>query len=82
MSALGGLALLAVGFLLGLVTGYRLAVRDERGIRELQEATHQAELAAIDRAVKRLQAELETGDGLAEADDFARWSAELREEAS
>jgi hypothetical protein len=82
VTALGGLALLTIGAILAGPLWYRLAVRDERGIRELQEATHQAELAAIDRAVKRLQAELETGDGLAEAADFEAWSRELREEAS
>jgi hypothetical protein len=82
VTAATGLLLLAWGFgtgaVIGLAVGWLNRDREARAdIRELRRR-----IAAADACLARAQAELETGDGLAEADDFARWSAELREEAS
>jgi gas vesicle protein len=79
VTAATGLLLLAWGFgtgaVIGAIVGYLTRDREARAeIRHIR--------ACLDAHLARIQAELETGDGLAEADDFARWSAELREEAS
>jgi hypothetical protein len=79
VTAATGLLLLAWGFGTGAVIG--LAVgwlnRDREARAELRELRRR--IAAADACLARAQAELETGDGLAEADDWAQWSRELRE---
>ena len=78
MSAATGALLLLWGFLTGaVVVGGWAWLSQERELRNLRKR-----MRAVDACLARAAAELETGVGLAEADDFARWSAELREEAS
>jgi hypothetical protein len=78
VTAATGLLLLAWGFGTGLVVGIAVGWlnRDREARAELRELRRR--IAAADACLARAQAELETGDGLAEADDFARWSEELR----
>jgi hypothetical protein len=76
VTAAGGLLLLAWGFGTGLVIGcaWGWLSRDREARAEVRHIR-----ACLDAHLARMQAELETGDGLAEADDFAAWSRELRE---
>lgn len=70
VGALAGFALFAAGWL----------TRDRESCAGCE--VRDRAIARADACLARAQAELETGDGLAEADDFAAWSRELREEAS
>ena len=95
MNPWAGLLLLAVGCVIGAVAGYRWCSLDERAIRDEMRDLHDRELSALRRreaetarvaneairALARVQAEVETGDGLAEAEDWRLWSEELREVA-
>jgi hypothetical protein len=75
-AASGLLLLLAWGFGTGLVVGMAVGWlnRDREARAEIRHIRR-----CLDTHLARIQAELETGDGLAEADDFAAWSRELRE---
>jgi hypothetical protein len=79
VTAATGLLLLAVGavngLIVGLIWGYLTSDRDAHAeVRALR-----ARAAKADACLAEIQAALETGDGLAEADDWAQWSRELRE---
>jgi hypothetical protein len=81
VTAASGLLLLAWGFgtgaVIGLAVGWLNRDREARAdIRELRRR-----IKAADACLARAQAELETGDGLAEADDFRMWADEIREGA-
>ena len=77
MTAASGALLLLWGFLTGaVVVGGWAWLSQERELRALRRAVR-----AADACLARAQAELETGDGLAEADDFRMWADEIREGA-
>jgi hypothetical protein len=71
---------LILGFLFGLVAGYRLAVRDERAIRRHLEKVHRAEMAVVvdkaNDALTRIADEVAMAYAPA---DFEAWANELRQ---